>query len=111
MHRILVSAAASDPAAAALLAEQTRHRQQGQAQIARSLALAGALRPELREREAADIIHALMSPEVYRLLVADRGWRPARYERWLATILIDQLLPPPAHQRERTPECTPETNR
>ena len=62
MHRILVSAAASDSAAAALLAEQTRHRQQGQAQIARSLARAGALRPELREREAADIIHALMSP-------------------------------------------------
>ncbi len=111
VHRILASAAASDPAAAALLAEQARHRQQGQAQIARSLALAGALRPELREREAADIIHALMSPEVYRLLVADRGWRPARYERWLARTLIDQLLPPAAHQRERTPECTPETNR
>jgi AcrR family transcriptional regulator len=106
VHRILVSAAASDSAAAALLAEQTRHRQ-----IARSLALAGALRPELREREAADIIHALMSPEVYRLLVADRGWRPARYERWLTRILIDQLLPPPTHQRERTPECTPATNR
>jgi len=111
VHRILVSAAASDSAAAALLAEQTRHRQQGQAQIARSLARAGALRPELREREAADIIHALMSPEVYRLLVADRGWRPARYERWLAGILIDQLLPPPTHQRERTPECTTATNR
>ncbi len=38
VHRILVSAAGSDPDAAALLAEQTRQRQQGQAQIARSLA-------------------------------------------------------------------------
>lgn len=94
LHRILVSAAASDSAAAALLAEQTRHRHQGQAQIARSLARAGALRPKLREREAADIIHALMSPEVYRLLVSDRGWRPEQYEQWLKGILIDQLLPP-----------------
>jgi len=94
VYRILVSAAGSDPDAAALLAEQTRHRQQGQGRIARILARAGALRPKLSEREAADIIHALMSPEVYRLLVSDRGWPPERYEQWLAGILIDQLLPP-----------------
>jgi AcrR family transcriptional regulator len=94
LHRILVSAAGSDPGAATLLAEQTRHRQQGQGRIARALARAGALRPELSEREAADIIHALMSPEVYRLLVADRGWSPERYERWLAQTLAGQLLPP-----------------
>jgi AcrR family transcriptional regulator len=94
LHRILVSAAGSDPGAAALLAEQTRHRQQGQGRIARALARAGALRPELSEREAADIVHALMSPEVYRLLVADRGWSPERYERWLAQTLAGQLLPP-----------------
>jgi AcrR family transcriptional regulator len=93
VYRILVSAAGSDPDAAALLARQTRHRQRGQAQIARVLARAGALRPELRERAAADIIHALMSPEVYRLLVSDCGWRPERYEQWLKGILIDQLLP------------------
>jgi len=96
VHRILVSAAGSDPDAAALLAEQTRHRQQNQSRIARSLARAGALRPKLRERQAADIIHALMSPEVYRLLVGDRGWTPGQYEQWLKGILIDQLLPPPA---------------
>jgi len=93
VHRILVSAASSDPDLAALLAEQTRQRQLGQSQIARSLARAGALRPRLREREAADIIHALMSPEVYRLLVEDRGWAPAQYEHWLTGTLIDQLLP------------------
>ena len=96
VYRILVSAAGSDPGAATLLAEQTRHRQQGQGQIARLLARTGALRPGLRERDAADIIHVLMSPEVYRLLVRDRGWDPERYERWLEEILIDQLLPPPS---------------
>jgi AcrR family transcriptional regulator len=94
VHRILVSAAASDPDAAALLERQTQHRQQGQALIARALARARALRPGLRERDAADIIHALMSPEVYRLLVGDRGWSTERYEQWLGRTLIDQLLPP-----------------
>jgi hypothetical protein len=36
-----------------------------------------------------------MSPEVYRLLVCDRGWPPERYEQWLKDILIDQLLARP----------------
>jgi TetR/AcrR family transcriptional regulator, regulator of autoinduction and epiphytic fitness len=96
VHRILVSAAGADPDAAALLAEQTRQRRMGQARIARSLARAGALRPALRERDAADIIHALMSPEVYRLLVGDRGWLPERYEQWLKDVLAEQLLARPA---------------
>ena len=94
LHRTLLSAAASDPAAAAVLAEITRQRQHGHAQIARSLARASVLRPKLGERDADDIIHALTSPEVYRLLVLDRGWRPERYEEWLKDILIDQLLAP-----------------
>jgi AcrR family transcriptional regulator len=94
LYRILVSAAGSDLDAAALLDELTRQRQVGQRLIARSLARAGALRPELRERDAADVIHALMSPEVYGLLVIDRGWPSERYERWLTGILIDQLLSP-----------------
>ena len=38
-------------------------------------------------------VHALASPEVYALLVTDRGWTPERYENWLRSILIDQLLP------------------
>ena len=96
LQRILVSAAGSDPDAAALLAELLRQRQHGHAQIARSLARAGALRPELAERDADDIMHAVTSPEVYRLLVCDRDWPPERYEQWLKEILINQLLPPPA---------------
>lgn len=94
LYRILVSAAGTDPDATALVDDLTRQRQQGQRMIARSLARAGALRPELRERDAADVIHALMSPEMYRLLVLDRGWKGERYERWVARILADQLLPP-----------------
>ena len=93
VHRILADAARSDEDAASLLAEIARQRHEGQRRVARSLARAGALRPGLREREAADIIHALASPEVYGLLVTGRSWSGERYENWLRSILIDQLLP------------------
>lgn len=92
IYRILVSAAAADSDAAALLDELTRQRQLGQGRIARSLSRADALRPALRERDAGDIIHALASPEVYRLLVVDRGWPLDRYQNWLTATLVDQLL-------------------
>ena len=92
VHRILADAARSDEDAASLLAEIARQRQEGQRRIARSLARSSALRPGLRERDAGDIIHALASPEVYGLLVFDRGWSAERYEKWLRAILIEQLL-------------------
>ena len=91
VYRILSSASGADPAAAELFADYQHNRDAGQGQIARSLSRAGALRPGLRERDAADLIHALMSPELYRLLVIDRNWSPERYEQWLAGILVDQL--------------------
>lgn len=92
IYRILVSAAASDHDAAALLQNLTLQRQEGQALISRSLARAKALRPGLRQRDAADLIHALMSPEVFGLLVTDRGWPVEQYESWVSQTLIDQLL-------------------
>jgi AcrR family transcriptional regulator len=92
IYRILVSAAGSDQEASALLDELTRQRQEGQGRVATSLARAGALRSGMRARDAADIIHALASPELYRLLVVDRQWSTDRYERWLADVLADQLL-------------------
>lgn len=93
IYLVLVGAAGADTDAAALLEQLTRQRQEGQRRISRALARAGALRPGMRERDAADIVHALLSPELYRLLVLDRGWRPARYERWLTALLVEQLLP------------------
>ena len=91
VYLVLTSAAGSDPAAAELLGEIRQQRDQGQSRIARSLSRAHALKPGLRERDAADLIHMLMSPDVYRLLVGDRGWTPERYEAWLAATLTQQL--------------------
>jgi AcrR family transcriptional regulator len=92
VYPILVTAAGSDPQAADLLAAYTRTREEGQRHLARSLVGRGALRPGLSERDADDIVHALASPEAYRLLVIDRGWSPQRYESWLAQTLGSQLL-------------------
>ncbi|MBV9096398.1 MAG: TetR/AcrR family transcriptional regulator [Streptosporangiaceae bacterium] len=104
VHHVLEEAARSDRGAAAALAEIARQRHGGQRRITRSLARAGALRPELTERDAADIVHALASPEVYRLLVTSRGWSRERYQQWLASILIDQLLPATTKgERDETP--------
>lgn len=92
IYRILVSASSSDPDAAAILGELTRQRQEGQGRVAAALAKAKVLRPGVGARDAGDVIHALASPELYHLLVVDRGWTPDRYERWLAEALAAQLL-------------------
>jgi hypothetical protein len=92
IYRILVSAAGSDNDASALLGELTKQRQEGQGRVATSLARSGVLRPGLRARDAADLIHALASPELYRLLVIDRQWSSDRFESWLSQALADQLL-------------------
>jgi hypothetical protein len=45
--------------------------------------------------EAADTVWVTNSPEVYVLLTVDRGWSPARYERWLAETWGRLLLQEP----------------
>jgi len=91
VYRVLVSAAGSDPAAAGLLGAIREQRDRGQSQVVRALVRTGSLRDGLPESDAADVIHAVMSPEVYRLLVIDRGWPPGRYQDWLAATLRQQL--------------------
>lgn len=105
LYAVLVTAAGLDNDSAALLEQLTRQRHQGQRTIARAVARSDHLRTGVRERDAADIIHALVSPEVYRLLVIDRSWTNERYETWLTSTLIDQLLrqPPDAEAPEARP--------
>jgi AcrR family transcriptional regulator len=92
VYGVVVSAAASDPAAADLLADIQRQRDQGQGRMVQALARNGSLRAGLNENDAADLVHALMSPEMYRLLVVERGWSPARYREWLARTVHEQLV-------------------
>jgi AcrR family transcriptional regulator len=76
-------------------AEQWRsfmlERRVGMEHAARSLAGTDGLRAPIEE--AADIIHALWSPELYTILVRELGWTPDRYEAWMTDALERLLLP------------------
>jgi AcrR family transcriptional regulator len=91
LYHVLSSAADADADAAALLEALREQRDRGQAHVVRALHQTKRLRAGLSAREATDVVHALMSPEVYRLVVTDRGWTPERYQRWATELLIQQL--------------------
>ena len=57
-----------------------------------ALAERGALRPGLDLDTATDIIWALASPQLYRLLTVDRKWSTERWGAWLSESLTIQLL-------------------
>jgi len=71
--------------------EGEERRRAGQGPLVRGWARSGALRPGLREKEAADILWALTGPDTYRLFVTERGWPVSRYSKWLLSTL-EQLL-------------------
>jgi AcrR family transcriptional regulator len=52
----------------------------------------GELRTGLTPTEAADIVWALASPEMHRLLRRERGWSQRRFARWLEGALEGLLL-------------------
>jgi AcrR family transcriptional regulator len=90
----LEAAAGADPEATELLAEHDRLRYETQSRLARNLSRRKKLREGMTAREAADVIWTLASERTYLALVRDRGWTPARYERWVAGQLVAGLLPP-----------------
>jgi AcrR family transcriptional regulator len=51
--------------------------------VAQSLGKRGALREGIDVRSATDVLYTIGGPETFRQLVRERGWTPARYERWL----------------------------
>lgn len=107
IQHVLVTAAQVDADAAELLAEIRRQRHTGQSRIVTALDASGALDPGLDTSEAADIVYALLSPDVHRILTVERGWPADRYERWIARSLAT-LLPagqrPPANPASKSPE-------
>jgi len=91
VYNVLSRAADADSEAAALLETIRQQRDLGQGRVVRALHRRHALRAGLRQQEAADIVHAIMAPEVYRLLVHERSWTPDRYQQWATRTLIQQL--------------------
>jgi hypothetical protein len=54
--------------------------------------LHGALRPGLTVEEADQRYAALVSPEMYHLLVVELGWTPQAHQQWLTQLLGAELL-------------------
>lgn len=90
MITIYEGAAATDPEAAAELQEALDGRRAGLRHFIESLA--PRLRSDLSVEQAVAIYLALTRAEVYRELVNIAGWSSEDYERWLATLLKQQLL-------------------
>jgi AcrR family transcriptional regulator len=79
---IIQQAAPTEPELAALRTEIAERRAANMRLFVADLAAAASLR--LDQGEAADIVWATNSAEMYQLLVGQRGWTPQRYERFLS---------------------------
>ena len=90
--RVIRTAALVDADAATLWAriESDFHANQGA--IVETVHRDGALRRGLGVARATDILWTLNHPDVWHLLVVERGWTPAAWERWFLAAVREQLL-------------------
>jgi AcrR family transcriptional regulator len=94
LFEIMRKAAAADPKIEERRRTGAEARRRDQAPISRHLKRTRALRPDLSEQQATDILWLYSSADIYRLLVHDSHWPTARYEQWLAHTLRHALLAP-----------------
>jgi AcrR family transcriptional regulator len=90
--RVMREAAPGDPETAAALAALNANRLDGMSEFAELLDARGALRSGVSRRQAADVLWTLNSPDLYELLVLERGWSNRRYGQWVAHQLAAALL-------------------
>src|SRR5437868_9269474 len=91
---LLRTAGAVAPELADLAQQVEARRRQNQARLIVSLREQGTLHPGLSFEEATDVLWALTSYDVYRMLAVEQRWEPERYETWLAQLLVQHLLAP-----------------
>jgi hypothetical protein len=86
------SAAAVEPEMAATFAEMDGYRLRNMGQVAEWIRARGPLRVDVDR--AAEVIWALASPDVARMLCDGRGWTEDEHAAWLEDALIHALLTP-----------------
>jgi AcrR family transcriptional regulator len=59
------------------------------------------LHARIDERTATDLLWAFSNEELWRELTEERGWSPDRYEDWLGSTLIAQLVTAPTASSPR----------
>jgi hypothetical protein len=82
----------SDPDLEAAWQDRMKRRRLLYADVVKRLADERELSGDLSQREAVDLIWALLSPRVHEDLVVDRGWSRKRYESRLTMLLRTALL-------------------
>ena len=83
-------AAASEPAAAEMLAEIGRQRLEGLSVMAREAAATGQL--AVSEQDCRDIMWASTDGVLWQRLVNERGWSDERFQTWLGQMWINALV-------------------
>ena len=91
VYEILRTASAVEPEMAVIRAEMDAYRLRNMRQVAQWVAERGPLRVDVER--AGEIIWALASPDLSRMLCDDRGWTEDEYGDWLADTLVSALLP------------------
>ena len=67
-------------------------RERDLSEIAATIFATPQRRADLSREDVSDILVTLTAPLLYRMLVAERGWAPERYEQWLGDLLVSALL-------------------
>jgi AcrR family transcriptional regulator len=78
------SAAPGDPAVEEVRAGHDGRRAQAAADLVHHLRGRRPLAQGVTPRRAVDVVYGLLSPQLYALLVLERGWKPKRYAGWCA---------------------------
>jgi AcrR family transcriptional regulator len=86
-------AAKAEPEIADVLKKILDQRMKNLGAITQHLIALGSLRDGLDAEQATEIIWVITSPEVFILLLRDRGWNKEYYVRWLSDTLNRLLLP------------------
>lgn len=94
----LRGAAATEPAAADMLAEVDRQRLAGLGVMARESAATGQL--AVSEQQCLDLIWSMTDGVLWHRLVTERGWSDEQYADWLGRMWIAALVAP-AQRRTR----------
>ncbi|MFE2941420.1 TetR/AcrR family transcriptional regulator [Streptomyces sp. NPDC059255] len=92
INEMVRAAAATDPEIRDLWPGRTDPRYVVISTAAKALLNMPGASPDVSPREAADIIYALLSPELFLVLTRDRAWPPDNWERWAYDTLCSQLL-------------------
>ncbi|HZQ99822.1 MAG TPA: TetR/AcrR family transcriptional regulator [Chloroflexota bacterium] len=89
---ILRGAHGTDEHLARVWAEWQRRHLDASRRAVEALRARGGLRPGLAPDEAVDVLYALAGTDVYRALVRERRWSPARYQEWLFRLGCRELI-------------------